>query len=380
MRILRSELGSTMLVSLLVLLMLGLIGIAAVETSETDMNISQNFKSDVRAFYTAEAGIEMAYGILRDTNTWRTGLTDYPFEGGSFTVTLRDSVTDPPLDDSLVVHSVGTRSDAVTTLEVKFAPLNPFGWAAFGDDYMKLCGGTSTDSYDSDSGSYAATHLDTLGDVGSNGHVKMCGDADINGDASTSSPGEMEADGGAQFFDTTSSAEVVVFDPVPQSELDYAKANSMAPAGMTGVFNYNNGTRDLRVLPGNTVYLASGVYYFAEWDIKGSIELDPGASVKIYLVDDAKINSGAKINSLGAPKDFLIFGVGSRFDIAAGAEIRAAVYMPDTQINLNGAADLYGSFIGNVAEDTGGSSFHYDRSLRDLKLFNIWKKVSWVEL
>ena len=326
-----------MLVAMLVLLMMGLIGIAAVETSETDMNIAENFNSEVRSFYTAEAGAELAYAVLRDTVTWRTGFNDYEFEGGTFTVTVADSITDSALVDTVVVRSRGMRSDGVSIVEVKFAPLNPFGWAAFADEYMKLCGGTSTDSYDSDSGSYAATQMDSLGDVGSNGHVKMCGDADINGDASTSSPGDIEVGGGAQYYDTTSTAEVVIFDPVPQSELDYAKANSSAPAGMTGAFNYNNGTRDLRILPGNTVTLASGIYYFADLDLKGAIELEPGASVKVYLVGDAKINSGAIINSLGTPKDFQIFGVGDKFDIAGGAEIRAAVYMPVSfrQLRLN---------------------------------------------
>ena len=225
----------------------------------------------------------------------------------------------------------------------------------------------------------AAAKLDTLGDVGSNGHVKMCGTAVINGSASTSNPGDIEADGGAQFQDTTSTAMPHVFDPVSQAEMDFAKANSIAPGALTGIFNYNNGTRNLRISPGNTVTMASGIYYFNELDLKGALELDPGASVTVYLAGDAKINAGALINSLGAPKDFLIFGVGDRFDISAGAEIRAAVYMPDTEINLNGSADLYGSFIGNFADDLGCSSFHYDRALRELKKSSILVKVSWQE-
>jgi hypothetical protein len=369
-----------MLVSLLVLLMLSLIGIASVETSDTDMSIADNYKKEIRSFYTAEAGAELAYAVIRDTVTWRSGFADRPFEGGSFTVTLIDKDTDSALVDTVLVRSRGTRSDAVSTVEVKLAPLEPFGWAAFADEYMKLCGGTSTDSYDSDSGSYAATRLDTLGDVGSNGHVKLCGTSDINGEAFTSSPGDIEVDGGAQFQDTTSTAAPIIFDPVPQSDLDYARTNSMAPAGLTGIFNYNNGTKALRINPGDVVTMASGVYYFSDWDIKGALELEAGASVRIYLVGDAKINSGAKLNHLGAPADFLIFGTGDKFDISAGAEIRAAVYMPETQIKLNGSADLYGSFVGDFADDLGGSSFHYDRALRDLKISSILAKVSWQEL
>jgi hypothetical protein len=380
MRILRSDTGSAMLVSLVVLLMLGVVGIAAVQTSETDMDIADNYRSDVRSFYTAEAGAEQTYAVLRDTVTWRAGFANYPFDGGSFTTTLRDSITDSALIDTVVIVSTGTRSNALSTVEVKLAPLKPFGWAAFGDDWMRLCGGTATDSYNSDSGSYAATRLLVGGNVGSNGNVKLCGTSDIGGDALTSSPGDLDIDGGATFNDTTSQAPVVVFDPVTQEELDYARTNSIAPGGLTGTFNYNNGTKNLRITPGNVVTMASGIYYFNEIDIHGDLELEPGASVKVYLVGDAKLNSDAEKNATGLPKDFLIFSVGDNFDLAGGSEIHAAVYAPETMINLNGQAELYGSFIGNIGDDVGGSHFHYDRSLRDIDLPAVLHKVSWREL
>jgi hypothetical protein len=380
MQMLANERGSAMLISLAVLLMLGIVGIAAVQSSDSDMNIADNYRSDIRSFYTAEAGAEQTYAVLRDTVTWRGGFINYPFDGGVFSTVLRDSLTDSLLFDTVVVISTGTRSNAMTTIEVKLAPVQPFGYAAFADEYMKLCGGTSTDSYNSDSGSYAATQINDYGDVGSNGHVKMCGTSVINGDGSTSSPGDLEIDGGALFHDTSSTEPVIVLDPVTQAELDYAESISMAPAGLTGTFNYNIGTGNLRITPGNTVTMTSGTYFFKDLDIGGDLELEPGAHVKIYLIGDAKFTAGSKVNSLGSPKDCWLFSVGDRIDIAAGVELRTALYAPDTEINLNGQADLYGSFVGNFADDLGGSSFHYDRALADLKLSGVLNKVAWREL
>jgi len=375
-----NDTGSAIIGALFILLMMGLIGVAAIQTSESDMNIADNYKSELRSFYTAEAGAELTFAVLRDSLFWRDGFTEQEFKGGHYTTVISDSLTDSLLADTILIRSTGMRSDAISIVEVKLAPTAPFRWAAFADDYFKLCGGTSTDSYDSDAGSYAMTHLDEQGDVGSNGHIKLCGSADIEGDVSTSSPGDLEVNGGADFHDSTSVAPPINLRLITQSQLDYALANTRAPGGLSGQFSYNNGSHDLRVNPGKTMTLASGVYYFGDIDLKGTVELDPGASVQIYVVGDVSLNAQADINTLGAPRDFMIFSVGSSFTINGGAEVHATLYAPTTEFKLTGGADLYGAFLTKEAQDAGGSSFHYDRSLKDLKLPGTIQKVAWQEL
>ena len=56
--------GVTMLVALMMLLMVGLIGAAMVDMSETDMAISDNFKRNAQAFYAAESGSELARNMM----------------------------------------------------------------------------------------------------------------------------------------------------------------------------------------------------------------------------------------------------------------------------------------------------------------------------
>jgi hypothetical protein len=65
-RKLRKNDGSALLVALLIMLMLTLIFVAAITTSVTDIDIAKNQKERTWAFYTAEAGLQLAVGVLRE--------------------------------------------------------------------------------------------------------------------------------------------------------------------------------------------------------------------------------------------------------------------------------------------------------------------------
>jgi hypothetical protein len=376
-----NETGAAMLVALAIMIMISLLGMSAVQMSSTDMSITENFQQDARSFYLAEGGIEHAYGILRDTSTWRTGLIGQSAGGGTYDVYVTDETSDPALGDTVVFVSVAMRSMAKSSVEVKFAPTRPFRWAAFADDHMDLNGGTYTDSYDSDSGTYAATKLLTGGDVGSNGYVDISGDAEINGDAGTASAGDLAIDGSAYVGgDTTTTAPMQVFDPVSEDDVDFARLNNTAPGGLSGTFNFNAGNKSLRVNPGNTLTLADGIYYFSSMDISGDIVIPVGSTVKIYIDGDIQVQSLAKINVAGKPIQLQIYSRGSEIRINGGAEMRSVVYAPDTEIRLTGGGDLYGAYVGNVATDNGGSNFHYDRSLDEFEMMKHYSKVAWREL
>jgi hypothetical protein len=381
MGVISNERGAAMLVTLALLVMISLLGMSAVQMSSTDMSITENFQQDTRSFYLAEGGIEHAYGVLRDSASWREGLTGQTSGGGQYNVSIVDEDSFPALADTLVFVSIATRSGAKSMVEVKFAPTRPFRWAAFADDHMDLNGGTYTDSYDSDSGTYAATMLLEGGDVGSNGYVDISGTADINGDAGTASAGDLSIGGaGVVSGDTTTTAPMQVFDPVSQADIDYAESNNTAPGGLSGTFNFNAGNKSLRVNPGNTLTLANGTYYFSSMDISGDVVIPVGATVKIYIDGDIQVQSLARINVAGKPIQCQIYSRGSEIRVNGGAEMRSVVYAPDTEIRLTGGGDLFGAYIGNVATDNGGSNFHYDRSLGDFELAKHYSKVAWREL
>lgn len=65
MKTLKNQNGIALIVAVGLLLMVSLIGLAAVLTSETETDIAVNKKNDVKAFYTAEGGLAAAQGDLK---------------------------------------------------------------------------------------------------------------------------------------------------------------------------------------------------------------------------------------------------------------------------------------------------------------------------
>jgi hypothetical protein len=369
-----------MLIALAVLLMLSLLGIASIHTSSTDMNIAENYTTGVQAFYIAEAGAEYAFAVLRDTATWRTGFNDETFSDGTFRVVVWDSVTDGALEDTIVVLSTGRRREAVKIVELRLAPKRLFRRPAFAEDNVDMCGNTRTDSYNSDSGSYAMTRFDGGGDVGSNGSVDICGTSVINGDATTSSPGDLVISGsGVVNGDTSTTAVASDIDPISDAALDYAMINSNAPSGFSGTYTYSSATRELTVKPSDVLTLSGGVYYFTNLSIKGVLRIQPGASVQIYTTQNVIVTTDALVNTDGRPKDLIIFSTAEQITLSGPSDIRAAIYAPSSNISLEGNVDLYGSMIGRTIADVGGSGFHYDRSLRDAGVPGELEKVAWRE-
>lgn len=66
MKTLKNQSGIALIVALGILLLISLIGLAAVLTSNTETSISSNKKNDAKAFYTAEGGLEVAQGDIKN--------------------------------------------------------------------------------------------------------------------------------------------------------------------------------------------------------------------------------------------------------------------------------------------------------------------------
>ena len=66
MKTLKDQSGIALIVAIGLLLMVSLIGLAAVLTSDTETDISVNKKNDAKAFYTAEGGLEVAQGDIKE--------------------------------------------------------------------------------------------------------------------------------------------------------------------------------------------------------------------------------------------------------------------------------------------------------------------------
>ncbi len=361
----RSERGSVILIALMLIGMLTLVAVLAIENSNTDVELSYNQLHSDQAFYVAEAGAKQAYSMISADRTWNTGYTDESFGEGTFTVVVRDSFSDPALTDTVVVTSTGHVRLAQTTVEYTLVPdeLHPFQYAMFAENQIDIKNSMETDSYNSDSGSYADTRMDLYGDLGSNGTIIVHNGADIGGDVQTSLAGGLSImDISSVAGDTSSTAPEAHLDPIPESDYFWAETNNDNLGGISGTYSYDPATHAL--ISDGTMTLTDGVYYFSDITLRNSAQLlvAPGADVTIYVTGDIEMKNSASVNTTGDPGDLIIYSQGD-IVLKNSGDIKAVFYNPEGSADLRNSGEFYGSIVARDIIAHNSSLFHYDRQL-----------------
>lgn len=366
---LKNRRGSALLIALCLIMMLTLVAIVAVDNSNTDIELSMNAIASSRAFYVAEAGAKQAFVALKGDPGWRAGYNDVSFGGGVFAVAIVDSSTNAALRDTVLVRSRGEVMEGTSEVELTLAPekIHPFKYAMFAKDLVDIRNSMTTDSYNSDSGSYAATAENLHGDVGSNGDIVVHNGAVIGGDVSTSLAGGLSVHPGASVAgDTTSTAPPIDLPDIPQSDFDAAAISNDNLTGMSGSYSYDPVSNEL--ISSGTVTLTSGTYYFSDMTLKNSAQLllAPGANVTIYITGDIEIKNSAAVNTTGDPGDMLILSQGDMY-LKNSGDIKAAFYAPDGSADLRNSGEFYGSIVANDIIAHNSAEFHYDRQLGNIE-------------
>ena len=119
--ILKDDKGAALVISLFIMLLLALIGAAALMTSSTESKISGNVMTSKKAFYAADAGVENFKSTLKGDSDWTDngGISGTLSDGSSsYVVTVLAS---PAQTSSIIaIRSVGTFHDANATIEAYF--------------------------------------------------------------------------------------------------------------------------------------------------------------------------------------------------------------------------------------------------------------------
>lgn len=367
------EHGSAILIVMALIAMLTAVGIMSVDRATVDITLSFNQLSEEKAFYVAEAGLQHGLAELNRDFTWRAGIVTLPVGDGFYIVTVIDSTIDSTLADTVILRSRAVVNDAAAAVEgfiVKSPPIPIFKYALFAGDSLRMDQASCTDSYNADSGTYAAT-VDSLGgDIGSNGFLDLQGGAVVGGDASTNGD-TITYGGGATVLGTaSSSADEFPMDLIPQSEYIWAEANSGAPSGFIGSgYTYNSITYDLTLGQGDELTLSSGVYFFNNVTLAQSsnLKIDSGAEVTIYMTGDFVAGQFSNVNANGNPSDLLIYSTGDYLTLDQSVEFRAAFYGPNTTFTISQNTSLYGSIVAGSVNLKLGSCIHYDRDLVEIE-------------
>lgn len=122
-----NERGVVLVTALMVMALLTVVGMAALNTSDTELQISGNQRVSTQAFYLAEAGIQHAVGIYEKNGltilkaAQNTDLSNKALGGGSYTVTVTDQTNGSLTADKFLLVSVGTSAGVTKTIEATFS-------------------------------------------------------------------------------------------------------------------------------------------------------------------------------------------------------------------------------------------------------------------
>ena len=301
------------------------------------------------------------------------------------------------------------------TLEQEKVPINTFGVFATNASCGALTfgGGEVTDSYDS-TNALGANGLPVLanntGDVGSNGNLTMNGDATVNGTLNTPRSGAGKCTAGNVDALTTNGKQATVTQGVIQlpQALDYPvppPPNPMPPTSAVSLpanadctalglsapatcsvaagsitINPNGSTvvlGNISLSGGETLHLQAGTYNVNSVKLVGNstVVIDqppvgPSGTVTMNVAGQGTttpldFTGGTIQNGSYKPENFqILYGGTGTLKVAGGAASSAMVFAPNADVELVGGSDFYGEILGATVSDSGGTHFHYDRSLK----------------
>jgi len=364
--------GGALLIALCVMLLLTIAAIMAVDTAQTDIQLSFNGLNSSKAFYIAEAGVNKALTQLNADNDWNIGYSEIAFERGTYWVAIVDSFTNSALFDTIIIQSTSHMEEAVANIWAWTVPEYeyPFQYAVFSDLDISLGNNTCTDSYNSDSGSYDET-LDTLGgDIASNGTVTLDQIADVNGDIySAVDSGILISINASVTGDTATNVPEHELEPIPESDFIWAESVSLAPTGFIGDYDYDPIDKSLTVGANEKLVLSGGVYYLSKITLENNaiLEVAAGEEVIIYMTDSLILYEASSLNAGLPPPSLAIFSSGGVYTLGQDTEISAAFYGPEAELLLENSCEVYGSILANQVDMENIACVHYDRALSDLR-------------
>ncbi len=387
--------------ALFALIILGILSLAAFETSQDAMRAGRAFRESGLALYAAEGGmryvtgnwpgtqvsalnpgdsLDLGWRVLPNRARYRAVITRV--DGGglqSYSVVVQGR-------GGVVGRYAGQR---IVTSVVRGVPF--FTFAVWSRGNLSITGNTSatvvSDAYNSSEGPYYAPTADSVGSLGANGTISTTGT--ILGDVTAGST--VSLNGGAVTGTVTQNAtNLPDFPPVACPTTGYTPAGSM-PVGIGSLYSYNALTGVLSVSGGKNLILGAPPtqYYFSSVTLSGGSTLTlstGGQHVDIYVDGTATLSGGGIINTNAKAPELSLWGCGTpgsttTWTLSGGSGAYYTVYAPNHPIVISGSSSFYGALVGNGITASGGSKFHYDEALMEMpssKLAVV--RGSWAEL
>jgi hypothetical protein len=287
-----------------------------------------------------------------------------------------------------------SRVEVSSVLEREVSPT--FNYAAFGTSSgcgaLKFAGGAYTNSYDSSIG-IATQNFD--GDVGANGNLNENGSGTtIYGTMSTPRAGVGNCSNGGVTAWTDNGSATVTGGLVQLAQaIDYPTPAVPPPDPLAPNINntYIAGAlgqcivtpcsfMNINLSGSKTITFCPGTYNINSISITGQAQvlvnaIPPcpvgGTGPVILNVTGAGTNNpvsltgGGLVNQSMVAANFQIIYAGTgEIDMEGGSRASGVIYAPNAYIKFAGGSDWYGSAIGKIIDDQGGTGIHYDRQLQ----------------
>lgn len=356
--------GSGLALALVAILIMGLLSAAVYTMTKAMVKecLYQQRLGEAQAI--AEAGLEDALLQLRLNPKWKTGFTDKPFAGGSYTVTVSTDIINPWVTSIGYSANIPTlKGPAGRTVIAQSLLQSGFMFAA---DTFTVLGNGLVDSYDSTKKKNPAS-FDANAQVWSNGQVvTSVGGIRIRGNVSyitPPAPAGSTVEGTITLED--SPRTVTVEDPgVYISTAVNDNNNCCTPQSA-----YNAVTMIVTVSTNNPVTLKPGIYYFKGMNIYDRLNVNTnfknGQTAKVYLAGNLYVggNKGEINVKDDLPAGFIIYGQGGKtIDLSSRrGPAKMDIESPQDTVRVN--QEYYGAILGKTVTITAGNSVHADVSI-----------------
>jgi hypothetical protein len=351
------------------LAIMGVLVLVIVSTSDDDRLGSRYDLEGTRSFNAAEAGLadilsdwkadNLEGTVLNVGNSNVLSWATLPNNAGRYRATIlkADSATFVITVDG---QSAGARR-GLRTVQMMLVPGVFFKYAVLGGSDVKFSGGSSTDSYDSDSGAYnVAGNIGTGGDIASNGTIsQLCTTANcIHGDATA----KTTISGGCPNtkIDEICTQNTGTTTPMPPISCPNPPASPYPDLSISGTVV--------------TLPVPPTAYYYRNITVSGGAGRlnfsfgSPPEHVDVWVSGSVTVSGGAQINNASQdPTRLTFYGCGTAavgtWTLSGGSGAYFAVYAPKHPITISGSSGLFGALVGASLTNSGGAAIHYDAAL-----------------
>ncbi len=221
-----------------------------------------------------------------------------------------------------------------------------------------------TDSFDSTEADYYDGPAGDNGDVCTNGHVRLIGNAGINGDAHPG-PDEDGVEMGATNYvtgDTSVLDDYIDFPPVVLGDVATSNDNGQVPLSNGGADAYNGGAFSLD--GGDSLDLPPGTYYFSSLTLKNGSLVRVSGPTYIYIDGNVNLTDGGIVNQTLQPMNLQIYPLGDALWLPDNIDLYAAIYSTTSAIEkAGGSGGFFGKMVGQKIKINGSGGLHVDESL-----------------